>query len=214
MKKTRSLLVFAKEPVPGSVKTRLIPAIGVNAATNLYEKLLYRTLTQCSKLQKINIIICCEAVSLGKDVCRDSADYFGFSLRPQMGEGLGERMHNALREALLESQQVVLIGTDCPEYSETYLKKAFSLLNNHDVVLGPAADGGYVLIGMKQPHQELFQEIPWSTDKVLPLTRQRLESLGLRCAELETLNDIDEPSDLLHVQDLLNKMETENRELA
>jgi len=214
MKKTRSLLVFAKEPVPGNVKTRLIPAIGENSATKLYEKLLYQTLNACSKLLSVNIILCCSRSDANNTRCQYYADYFTVVLRSQVGQDLGERMHYALNEALFESEQVILIGTDCPEYSAAYLEKAFTLLDNHDVVLGPAADGGYVLIGMKQPHQELFQEIPWSTAKVLPLTRQRLTSLGLSWAELETLNDIDEPSDLVHVQDLLNIMESENSELA
>lgn len=207
MTSKKALLIFAKEPSPGRVKTRLIPVIGATAAAELYEKLLYQTLMKSSKLQDIKKFLCCDTENSDESRCHKFADQFGFSFHTQSGEGIGERMYHALNDVSQENDQVILIGTDCPGYSVAYLKKAFELLDTYDAIIGPASDGGYVLIGMKKTQFDLFHDIPWSTNKVLAATRERLKSLGWQWTELETLNDIDEPSDLAHVQQLLNKKE-------
>lgn len=208
MQAKKSLLIFAREPLPGHVKTRLIPAIGESAAAELYEELLYRTLSIFGNLLNIKKYLYCDSMDSDSSCCRRYADRFGFLFETQQGNDIGERMYHALNDALEHNDQAVLIGTDCPGYSDAYLEKAFALLDNHDAVIGPASDGGYVLIGIKKTHVDLFNDIPWSTSKVLSATRERFKSLGWRWAELETLHDIDVPADLIHVQHLTNNKRT------
>ncbi len=122
----------------------------------------------------------------------------GIEIRQQQGADLGERMARALREALKQSQFAVLVGSDCPAMSVGYLDRACrSLTDGAEVVLGPAEDGGYVLIGARHSYEPLFEGISWSTDQVLTETRQRLAMLGCRTVELDTLWDLDRPEDLL-----------------
>ena len=122
----------------------------------------------------------------------------GIPVELQQGSDLGERMHNALEAALLHGEFALLIGTDCPALTVDYLDRACrALLDGADVVLGPAEDGGYVLIGLRHCHRELFTDIPWSTDRVLDITRERLATQGCRAVELDTLWDLDRPEDLL-----------------
>jgi glycosyltransferase A (GT-A) superfamily protein (DUF2064 family) len=112
-------------------------------------------------------------------------------------------MGAALSEALARGGRAVLVGSDCPEYSPDYLTAAFRALEREDVVLGPAADGGYILIGVRRLVAELFAEIPWGTSGVLARTRAALGSLGWGWAELPTLRDLDRPEDLLDFPELL-----------
>ena len=106
-------------------------------------------------------------------------------------------MFSAFADSLGQGRRrVVLIGSDCPEITAPVLSSAFSLLTAHDLVLGPARDGGYYLIGLTAPYPELFQDMPWGTDAVLAQTQIRAARLGLRTALLEPLTDIDRPEDL------------------
>ncbi len=117
----------------------------------------------------------------------------------QQGSDLGERMANAFEEQLRNQfGKAVLIGSDCYELTSQIIQDAFDRLDQFDVVIGPALDGGYYLIGMKIPHQELFDKMVWSTASVLQETRSRCDELGLRCFLLPTLSDIDVEEDLLH----------------
>ena len=139
------------------------------------------------------------------------ASRFGMALRKQQGTGLGARMHHALGEALETASHAVLIGTDCPELDADYLADAITALTEHDAVLGPVADGGYVLIGLKRADHRLFYDIPWSTDRVLDLTRSRLTELDWRWAELPTLRDLDRPSDLAYFPQLAARIRHQTR---
>lgn len=112
------------------------------------------------------------------------------------------RMQGALTDALRRAPAAVLIGSDCPGYSAAYLCSAFTALATHDAVLGPAHDGGYVLIGLRRIDPSLFAAIPWGTGDVLAHTRTRLAALGWHWHELATQHDIDRPEDLLHYPDL------------
>jgi glycosyltransferase A (GT-A) superfamily protein (DUF2064 family) len=112
-------------------------------------------------------------------------------------------MATALDSALERADRAVLIGTDCPGYHGAYLSAALDALTDHDAVLGPAADGGYVLIGLRRPAAALFAGMPWGTDAVLAGTRSALASLGWSWVELPTLSDLDRPEDLAQVPDLL-----------
>lgn len=126
------------------------------------------------------------------------------SIRAQRGEDLGERMHYALRSALVEHAGALVLGTDCPFISREDLEGARTLLFEHDhqVVLGPAFDGGYYLLAARTLDASLFAEIPWGSGEVLNRTRQRLDAKGWRFAELDIRHDIDRPEDLPHLRDV------------
>jgi uncharacterized protein len=121
----------------------------------------------------------------------------GYNLFPQNGKFLGERMANAFREAFsLGAQKAVIIGTDCVEISDEIISQAFDTLYKVDVVLGPAEDGGYYLVGLKEPMPEIFRGIHWSTNLVLNQTLKKLEQKGLKFKLLKTLRDVDTVRDL------------------
>ncbi|KGE04264.1 Glycosyltransferase [Pseudohaliea rubra DSM 19751] len=119
------------------------------------------------------------------------------TLRRQAGVDLGERMQHALASALERASRAVLVGSDCPELDAAYVEAAFDALSTADVVLGPALDGGYVLIGVRRLNPALFHSVSWGSDRVLAQTRERIASLGWRSTLLEPLRDIDRPEDLV-----------------
>ena len=119
-----------------------------------------------------------------------------FTALAQQGGDLGARMYAALSNALQRHRSAVLIGSDCPEFDPGYLEAAFAALEQQDAVLGPAVDGGYLLIGLRAAPALLFEDIAWGTPQVLQITRDRLRQLGWRWAELPPRHDIDEPGDL------------------
>jgi hypothetical protein len=188
------LILFAKPPIPGRVKTRLIPAIGAEAATRLYRQLLEHALSAASSLSAVRKELWWDGPE--EQECRAYAERFGMTLFRQRGADLGERMHHALESALQTAERTVLIGSDSLDYSAAYLNMAFEVLSRNDAVLGPAMDGGYLLIGMRQPQAHLFHDVPWSTGRVVEVTRQRLREQGLSWQELPTMRDIDDISDL------------------
>ena len=124
-------------------------------------------------------------------------------LRRQQGADLGQRMQHAIGDALGRSKSVVLVGSDCPDWRAQDLMQAFHELQMNDVVLAPAMDGGYVLIGCRRLAIELFSGIPWGSEQVLAMTRQRLRSLGWPWHELPAHPDIDREPDLKLVPELL-----------
>jgi rSAM/selenodomain-associated transferase 1 len=189
------LLVFAREPGQGKVKTRLIPVLGEQTATAIYRRLLSDTLRTAAQYAAARCELWADRLCQRSELV-SLAGYHGMSVHLQQGDDLGSRMHAALRAALQRSTHAVLIGTDCPEYDTAYLGKAFAALERHDAVLGPAADGGYALIGLKQPARALFDGIPWGSDRVLATTRRRLRETTWSWYELPTLHDVDEPADL------------------
>lgn len=190
------LLIFAKAPVPSRVKTRLAGQLGMRGAAQFYKKLLRRTLiiANAARLCPVDLW-CAPDVRHGFFVaCR--RDY-PVRLRRQCTGDLGARMNQALNRTLADSHQAVLIGGDCVSLGAAELRTAFNLLAaGHDAVLGPAADGGYLLIGLRQRCPALFQGIAWSTPTVLVATRQRLRRAGMMWAELPTGWDVDTPTDL------------------
>ena len=191
------LLVFARAPQPGRVKTRLIPALGVNGAAALYRRLLARTLDTAVRVPGVVRELWCDGDG---DACRELARHYGMLLRLQSGDDLGERMHRAL--AAGDGAPAVLIGSDCPGYNPEYLGRAFAALSTHDLVLGPALDGGYVLIGARRSDPRLFQGIAWGGEQVLADTRKRLRELGLDWCELPVQRDLDRPEDLAFCPEL------------
>jgi rSAM/selenodomain-associated transferase 1 len=198
----RALLVFARLPRPGRVKTRLIPALGPHGATRLYAHLLERTLASAAQLQDTTLQFWCDPAGEAPEACSELAKRYGMTPHLQSGQDLGSRMHHALETALDRFDAAVLIGSDCPDLDAGYLGQAFVQLADHDVVIGPADDGGYILIGMKRAQPRLFEPLPWGTRDVLDQTRLRLTRNGCRWAELPTLRDIDGPEDLAHFPEL------------
>ena len=190
------LLIFAKAPVPGRVKTRLAGQLGTRGAAALYQKLLRRTLrlAHAARLCPIELWCAPDARHGFFIACRRE---YGVRLCRQCAGDLGRRMNHALNRTLADGHPVVLIGGDCASLEEAELRTAFGLLAaGHRAVLGPAVDGGYVLIGLSRPCPTLFQGIAWSTPTVLAATRRRLQRAGMNWAELPPGWDVDTPADL------------------
>ncbi|HFD32565.1 MAG TPA: glycosyltransferase [Gammaproteobacteria bacterium] len=189
------ILIFTKLPLPGKCKSRLIEVLGKNGAANLQAKLVKKIIMDLS----------------GFNLCpfeiwqSEPGDYFSqwlykrnikIPVHFQQGKDLGMRMVNAIEQTLREVSNVIIIGSDCLLYSYDYLATAITRLQNNDVVIGPATDGGYVLIGMQQVFPMLFDGIHWGTDSVFEQTVAKLQAEKHRYHCLETLWDIDRSSDL------------------
>jgi len=192
-----TLQIFAREPVPGQVKTRLAAAIGAARAADLYRTLAERTLTAAAAARERG---CIGDVELWSASASDAAifhawrDRFGVVLMAQCAGDLGTRMHHALRASLARGRPAVLVGTDCPDLDADYLCASASALGANDVVIGPAADGGYVLIGLARD-ADLFSGMAWSTPQVFACTRERVALQGLRMHELPERFDVDTADD-------------------
>lgn len=190
------LLVFAKAPVPGAVKTRLQPTLSATEAAKLQAFFIEHTLSEISSLEDIDTDLCCFPDET-HPVFQQCAQQYDISLKKQEGNDLGERMASALQAALDEYQQVIVIGTDCPELTTAYVMKAFARLKQGiTAVIGPAYDGGYVLLGLRRFSSLLFTNINWGTDQVLYETHKKLRELGWTWDKLPVLRDIDTPEDL------------------
>lgn len=190
------ILIFAKAPVPGYAKTRLIPVLGAQGAADLQARLIRRTveLAVASGRAPVELWISGDTGLEFFDAFRSAIDG---RIHLQSGPDLGARMGHAFEQTLQEAEFAVLIGTDCPPMDSAYLERAFvELAKGVDVVLGPAEDGGYVLIGLRRCDPLIFDGIAWGTADVLRHTRERIRSLGWTCRELSLLWDVDRPEDL------------------
>lgn len=187
-----------KYPRPGAVKTRLVPALGERRAYALYTALARHAVGEAKQLTGGGETSVEASIADGPD---DAAarEWLGGGLRirPQGDGDLGQRMERAVREALAEgASSVVLIGADCPELTAERLASAFGVLEGTDVVLGPAADGGYYLIGMRRLLPEVFRGIQWGGELVLEQTLDAARAAGIEWRLLDTLSDVDRPEDL------------------
>lgn len=193
------LIVFARYPSPGFAKTRLIPALGAEGAARLQARLTEHVLGTATELQKtrgIDVEVRFTGCTQLEMQARFSSANVSFV--PQCEGNLGDRLQQAVAAAFDSGiQKVLVVGTDCPDLDVTYLVQAFKALNQSDVVLGPAVDGGYTLIGMNALYQELFLGIEWSTDTVLSETLKRCETKNLSVTKLGVHSDVDNPEDLL-----------------
>lgn len=195
MKKTR-LQLFAKPPVPGQVKTRLIPDIGADKAAAVYRHCLQANI-ELAKNSPFDFQIWLTEAS-------DDALFDGVPVRYQQGRDLGERMLYALQNALREDfRKVILIGSDCLDLSSGLLERVCQKLQQHELVLIPALDGGYVLIAVcAQVHPDLFEDIEWSSEQVLKQTLERAMRRGIDTLIMNPLRDIDRVEDLQHYAQL------------
>jgi uncharacterized protein len=192
------LIIFTRYPIPGQTKTRLIPALGALGAVNLHRELTEHTLTQALHLNAAEAISV-EVHVAGGEEDPALAEWLGADLVYQFqGNGdLGDRMAHSIDLALQAGHdRVIIIGTDCPGLNADLLKLAFQALHSHDLVLGPAIDGGYYLIGLRRFIPELFVGINWGTSDVLPQTVNIASKLDLSVGYLPPLADIDRPEDL------------------
>lgn len=188
---------MSKAPVPGRVKTRLVPLLGEQQAADTYSGLVERTLQELSATQLCPLELHC-APDTAHPFFAACADRYGLALRTQASGDLGERMLQAIRMALRDAELAVLVGCDCPSLSVDDADQAIrSLLSGSDVVLGPASDGGYYLVGMRTPHDALFRSMPWGTAGVLDETHARIRQLGLSFSHVDEHSDIDSPGDYL-----------------
>jgi uncharacterized protein len=200
---TERLIIFTRYPEPGKTKTRLIPALGANGAAALQQLMTEHTVRQVRSLDRLLSV---EIRFTGgnsptqtRQKHRLMQDWLGRSLtyEPQAQGDLGMRMAQAFQAAFTSGcDRVVTIGTDCPSLDATRLAQAFDALRTHDLVLGPATDGGYYLIGLKRLEPTLFQGIAWGTSEVFRKTVEAANQAGLSIAYLDPLTDIDRPEDL------------------
>ena len=211
------LLIFARRPVPGRCKTRLIPALGAVGAAELHTRLLRQALAaaQAARLGRLELWVdelAAAESDNGTDATADDRAIgppwpaltaeFGARLRRQCGGDLGARMHHALRDALRRSSDgALLIGSDCPALTPDYLRAAAAALGRRDAAFAPVVDGGYALIGLRRAHSALFRHMPWGSAAVMAETRRRLRRLGLAHWQGETLWDVDRPEDLTRLGD-------------
>jgi uncharacterized protein len=188
------LLIFIRNSVHGKVKTRLAADIGPDLTLKVYQKLLDHTRHVAEQVNAHRIVCYSDFV--------DPEDAWGagtFTKEVQhQAPDLGLRMSYAFEQAFAQnpSAGIVIIGSDCAQLNSAHLKAAYSALCHHDLVLGPAHDGGYYLLGMRALHQELFSHMEWSTETVCAATRKRALDLGLTIFELPTLHDVDNLEDL------------------
>ncbi|MBP6724042.1 MAG: TIGR04282 family arsenosugar biosynthesis glycosyltransferase [Halioglobus sp.] len=186
---------FAREPVAGAVKTRMIPYLSPREACALHSELVLWTAATlvAARLGRVELAV---AGAVGHSLFQDCLGLGVASLTLQRGADLGARMYNALVAGLDRFERVVLVGSDCPSIDRDYLNQALAALYQDDIVLGPAADGGYTLVGARRVPREMFEGISWGTAAVYAETTLRLQRSGVAWSALPVLNDIDRPGDL------------------
>lgn len=189
------IIQFAREPVVGEVKTRLIGQLTARQACDLHCELV-RTTCHTLVTAAVADVELAVAGATGDSLFRQCLALGVDRITRQCGRDLGERMYNALVDGLARYERVLLVGSDCPGIDSPYLARALRELDHAPVVLGPAEDGGYVLIGARKIEPAVFRGVKWGTAKVFADTVSRLDRLGLRWRELPVLADIDRPADL------------------
>ena len=192
------LVVVAKAPVPGRVKTRFLPELTLEEAADLYQCFIHDRITEISTLDGID-----KAIAFTPARARETFAAFtpnGFQLFVQKGEDLGERLINIFLDNFAHGYEAVsIIDSDSPDLPKSIVLESFRILlsDRSDVVFGPCQDGGYYLVGMRKPHSELFKDIPWSTETVLQVTLEKAKKIGIKTELLSSWNDLDTFQDLI-----------------
>jgi uncharacterized protein len=198
--KRNALIIFLKYPAPGKVKNRLALHLGEKRAAEIYRQLAETVVANVTPQASehdydINLSFAPESAEQQIKAWFPRHNLFF----PQQGSDLGERMSNAFLHAFAAGYtKVLLIGSDCPDISRAIVNRGVLLLDTQDIVLGPAHDGGYYLIGLRRPEPELFLNIEWGTGRVLQQTLDTIERSGLTVGRLPQLHDIDRIEDLRH----------------
>lgn len=193
---TAKIIVFAKEPIQGQVKTRLAESIGDAAALRVHEQMVETTVKMVSGsgLAELELFV---SGYPGHPLFKSLADEYGIQVCSQHGNDLGERMFHALEQSLDTARYCILIGCDCPVMTPGYIELALcDLEQGRDVVIGPAEDGGYVLFGATRAELSWFKNIDWGSHRVLDQSRQRLRASNASYDELLQLWDVDQVEDL------------------
>ncbi len=192
------LAIMAKSPEKGKVKTRLAKTLGDDSALAIYTKLLNYT------FREANCSLWDTTIHWAGTPNKELNTY-DFNSAVQKGDDLGQKMTYSFQQEFKKgAERVVMIGTDSAELTLGHIERAFGMLKLHDIVIGPAKDGGYYLIGMNENHPEILSGIPWSTEHVLEMTKEIAEENHLSIGYLEELSDIDHESDLEKHQWLIN----------
>jgi uncharacterized protein len=195
MEQSNALIIFLRNPVLGKVKTRLAATIGNIEALKIYTTLLNYTLLTAKKVNAQVYLFFADYIN--EDLVQTVPNAIGVL---QQGEILGERMSHAFEYCFnLKHKQVCIIGTDCPAITATIINNGFNLLKTSNVVIGPARDGGYYLLALKEFQNTLFQNINWSTATVLQETLSICKEQNLLVAQLLMLSDVDEERDLIQL---------------
>ena len=188
------VVIFAKAPVPGKAKTRLIPALGEEGAAKLARQMLADTWREAAAVDLAEAELCVEPEPSHHDW--QGLIPVGAPISRQGGGDLGERLARAAEQVIGEGSSVIFIGTDCPELDRIRLREACLLLQVHEAVIHPTIDGGYALLGLRRFDRSIFSGIEWSTASVARDTIARIEALGWTLHIGDSLRDIDEPADL------------------
>ncbi|MFT6389885.1 MAG: rSAM/selenodomain-associated transferase 1 [Cellvibrionaceae bacterium] len=188
------LVVFTKAPCLGKAKTRMQPQLSMEFSLTLHMQLVDYVLSAWNraKVCPLQLFLAGELT----DFSNALPQWQSLPVLFQQGFGLGERMQNAASDILNEKEGLLIVGTDCPFIDKDYLSQACDKLSQYDIVIGPASDGGYVLIGFQILHKEVFESIQWGTESVLSETLQRINQLSLSYFLLPELDDIDHPADI------------------
>lgn len=198
------LIIFVKNPVLGTVKTRLAKTIGDQNALEVYKDLMLKCQKECLNVNTKRHLFYSKQILENDNWPSDT-----FEKKLQVEGGLGEKIKAALQAVFEEKGKVLIIGSDCFDLTSEIIEEAFKKLENSDVVIGPANDGGYYLLGSNVYHPELFENITWSTEKVLNETLERAQSKNLKVTLLKELIDIDNINDLEKSGYNYKKLETE-----
>ena len=191
----KSIALFARRPVPGQAKTRLSPSLPPELAAILYRGMLADALSVAQEAGTDRIALYWTGDTAEVPAFDIPA---GVDIRVQAGADLGERLTSAFADLVgSPGDRAVAIGADCPDLDPATVREAFAALDQHDVALGPASDGGYYLIGLRRRAPELFRGVSWGTDRVLAETLQGAAREGLSVHSLDTLSDLDTPEDLV-----------------
>ncbi len=190
-----AILVFSKAPVVGQVNTRLVPYITAEQAASLHEELTHDRLRMCTTADLCDVELWCSP-DTRHPFFFDCRQRYGVQLQTQIGNDLGERMSAALQMMLGRYKKIIIIGTDAPALDIDTIDAVVNQLEHSDIVLVPAEDGGYVLLGASKHHQDLLVDVPWGTEGVLASTVRNIERLGLSYSLLGECWDVDRPEDL------------------
>lgn len=198
------LVIFVKNPVLGTVKTRLAKSIGDESALEVYKDLMLKCQEECLNVNAKRHLFYSKEI-LKSDFWPNDT----FDKKLQVEGNLGDKIEEALQTVFKEKGKVLIIGSDCYDLTASIIEEAFIKLEKSDVVIGPANDGGYYLLGTNEFHYELFKDITWSTETVLKETIDRAKSKGLSVSLLQELIDLDTIEDLEKSGYQYKKIETE-----
>jgi rSAM/selenodomain-associated transferase 1 len=190
-----AILVFSKAPVAGQVNTRLVPYITAEQAALLHEELTHDRLQMCTSAGTCDVQLWCSPDTSHRFFV-DCQHRYGVQLKQQYGSDLGERISNALKTMLGSYTKIVIIGSDAPVLDMNIIDAAFNQLEHKEIVMVPAEDGGYVLLGATVQHDDMLKDVPWGTEKVLASTLDNIERLNFDYALVGQSWDVDRPEDL------------------